>query len=234
MPVNLAIFDLDGTLISGDSDLLWTQFLIGAGEIDAGLIDDAVEIAARYVAGTVVPEAYCSFQAQLLAGRTRAELLPLQQRFLANVVRPRIPAAARALVQQHREAGDRLVLTTATHRAVSELTARELGFDAHLCTELEWQGERCTGRTLGPLNIRTGKVERLRRWLAEQGLPETLLRRAAFYTDSINDLALLSVVGRPAVVDPDARLWSTALRKGWQVLRLHPQPQRNAAVPAPA
>jgi HAD superfamily hydrolase (TIGR01490 family) len=232
--MNLAIFDLDGTLISGDSDLLWTQFLAGAGEIDAALLEEAGEVAARYSAGTVVPEAYCSFQARLLAGRTRAELLPLQQRFLAHVVRPRIPAAARALVQQHRDAGDRLVLTTATPRVVSELTARELGFDDHLCTELEWQGERCTGRIQGPPNMRAGKVERLRRWLAEQGLGDALLRRASFYSDSINDLALLSVVGRPVVVDPDARLWSTALRKGWQVLRLHPQPQRVAAQPSPA
>ena len=113
------------------------------------------------------------------------------------------------------------MLTTATNRAISELTAIDLGVDHYICTELEQAGGRFTGRTSGVLNMRAGKIDRLREWLSESGQPERLLKEASFYSDSINDLALLSVVRRPVVVDPDPRLESTALRKGWTVLRLN-------------
>jgi HAD superfamily hydrolase (TIGR01490 family) len=145
------------------------------------------------------------------------------------VIRPRIPVDARALLRQHREAGHTLVLTTATNRVVSGLTATELGFEHYLATELEMADGVFTGRTAGVLNMRTGKVERLRAWLAQQGLIDTALRQACFYTDSINDLALLSMVREPVVVDPDPRHEATALRKGWKVLRIN----RKRAVPLP-
>jgi HAD superfamily hydrolase (TIGR01490 family) len=223
--MHLALFDLDGTLLGGDSDSLWCRFLIDQGQLDAGQATRCAELARQYQAGTVVPEEMCRFHADLLAGRSLDDLLPLRQRFLAEVICPRIPAAARRLLHKHRAAGDTLVLTTATNRIVSEFTADELGFDHYLCTELEWQDGRCTGRTHGVPNMRAGKIERLRAWLADLGQPEQLLRRAAFYSDSINDLALLSMVGRAVVVDPDVRLAATAARKGWPVLRLH---QRQA------
>lgn len=216
----LALFDLDHTLLSGDSDVFWCDFLVAEGVIDADWRRRAAELATAYTAGTVAPRDYCAFQASLLAGRSVAELQPLRERFLAEVVRPHIPDDARTLLARHREAGDTLVLTTATTHVVSELTARDLGFEHYLCSELEMQDDRYTGRTRGVPNMRTGKLERLRTWMAERGEPEQSLRRAAFYSDSINDLALLSAVGRPTVVDPDPRLESTARRKGWAVLRL--------------
>lgn len=228
--MSLALFDLDGTLLSGDSDLLWTRFLVDVGALDARQADEAADFDARYTAATVVPEAYCNFHASLIAGCSADELLPLRRRFLAEVVRPRIPDAARELVQRHRDAGDHLLLTTATNRIVSEFTAQELGFADYLCTELAWEGRRCAGRIVGTANMRAGKLQRLRAWLAERGLPESTLKRATFYTDSFNDLALLSVVGRPVVVDPDPRLCATAMHKGWQVLRL--RQRRRATAPA--
>lgn len=221
--MQLALFDLDGTLLGGDSDTLWVRFLIDQQWLDGAQAARCAQVGALYAAGTVVPEEYGRFQAGLLAGRTPAELLPLRQRFLAQVILPRIPQAARDLLARHRQAGDTLVLTTATNRVVSELTALDLGVDAYLCTELECVGGRYTGRMTGPTNMRTGKVDRLRSWLAEQGQPGLVLKRACFYSDSINDLALLSVVGRPVVVDPDRRLAATALRKGWTQLQLHRQ-----------
>ena len=217
--MQLALFDLDHTLLSGDSDVLWCDFLIDQGLLDGGFRQRNLEMAARYTAGTVTPPQFCDFYAATLTGRTPADLLPIRERFLSEVVRPLIPDDARALLQRHRDAGDTLVLTTATNRVASELTATDLGMDHYICTELECVDGRYTGRTSGTLNMRTGKLERLRLWLAELGQPEQLLKRAKFYTDSINDLALLSVVGHPIVVDPDPRLRSTAIRKGWQVLR---------------
>jgi HAD superfamily hydrolase (TIGR01490 family) len=219
--MSLALFDLDHTLLSGDSDLLWCEFLGSIGLLDADFESRSRDVAARYTAGTVTPSEFCSFFASTLAGRTPEDLWPIRQRFLAEVIQPRIPGDARALLKRHRDAGDTLVLTTATNRVVSELTAADLGVDHYLCTELELVDGHYTGRTLGTLNMRAGKLELLRLWLAGEGLGDQALRQASFYSDSINDLALLSAVGRPTVVDPDPRLESTALRKGWAVLRFN-------------
>jgi HAD superfamily hydrolase (TIGR01490 family) len=219
--MRLALFDLDHTLLSGDSDVLWCDFLIDQGLLDPAFRERGMEMAQRYEAGTVTPLEYCDLFAQTLAGRDAAGLRPVRERFLAEVIRPRIPDDARALLRRHRDAGDTLVLTTATSRVVSELTAADLGVDQYLCTELEQVEGRFTGRIAGAVNMRTGKVERLREWLRATGQPESLLKGATFYSDSINDLALLSIVGRAIVVDPDPRLESTALRKGWAVLRFN-------------
>jgi HAD superfamily hydrolase (TIGR01490 family) len=168
----------------------------------------------------VSTQAFCSVYVGTLAGRSAAQWQPLCEAFLHERIEPRLLAAGRACVEEHRRQGHELVLTTATNRVVSELTAADLGVDHYLCTELEVVNGRYTGRTAGVVNMRTGKLERLRRWLAERGESEQLLKRATFYSDSINDLVLLSVVGRPVVVDPDPRLESAALRKGWTALRL--------------
>ena len=217
---SLAIFDLAGTLLDGDGDEAWCLFLIGQGQVDAGRAARALTLAAQLREGTVDPIAYGRFQAELLAGLNRAQLQPLRHRFLDEVLRPRIPAAARALLRRHREQGDTLVLATAANRVVTESLARELGADVLLCTELQWQRGRCTGRVAGSLNLRTAKVDRLRAWLAEQGLTDAALKGASAYSASINDLALLSVVGRPVVVDPEPRLAITAMRKGWSTMHL--------------
>jgi HAD superfamily hydrolase (TIGR01490 family) len=218
--MHLALFDLDHTLLSGDSDVLWCEYLLDQGLLDAGFRERSSQMAQAYGAGTVTPADYCNFYALTLAGHGDAHWLPIRRRFLESVIRPRIPADSRALLKQHRQAGHTLVLTTATNRVISEFTAEELGVDHYLGTELEVIDGVYTGRTSGVLNMRTGKVERLREWLVHQGPDAPALKQATFYSDSINDLPLLSAVGHPVVVDPDPRLESTALRKGWKVLRL--------------
>ncbi|MCU0965855.1 MAG: HAD-IB family hydrolase [Burkholderiaceae bacterium] len=217
--MRLALFDLDHTLLSGDSDVLWCDFLVGLGLLDPSFAERNRRMAEDYTAGVVTPADYCSFYAGTLAGQDETYWEPIRARFLAEVIRPRIPDDARALLQRHRDLGHTLVLTTATNRIVSALSAVDLGVDHYLATDVEMVDGRFTGRTRGMLNMRTGKVERLRAWLQDQGQAETVLRQATFYSDSINDLPLLSVVRQPVVVDPDPRLESTALRKGWQVLR---------------
>jgi HAD superfamily hydrolase (TIGR01490 family) len=218
--MRLALFDLDHTLVSGDSDVLWCAYLIRHRLLGENWRERCDRIAERYVAGTTTPEEYCGFHASLLAGRGVEALLPLRRSFFDDEIRPRIPDDARALLKKHRDAGDRPVLTTATNRVVSEFTAQALGVDDYVPTEVEIVDGHYTGRTLGEPNLRIGKVQRLRSWLAEQELPDTLLRQATFYSDSINDLPLFSVVRHPVVVDPDLRLASTAMRKGWTVLKL--------------
>jgi HAD superfamily hydrolase (TIGR01490 family) len=217
----LALFDLDHTLLSGDSDELWCEFLMDEGLLDrAEFAPRNAEMARRYADARVTAQEFCEFYVSTLAGRTLAEWRPLCERFLHEVVAPRIPPSAHALVDEHRARGDRLVLTTATNRVLTELTAQHLRIGDLIATEVEVVDGRCTGRTLGTLNMREGKVERLRAWLGEQGLPGALLGDAVFHSDSSNDLALLGAVAEPVVVDPDARLRQHALVAGWRVLEL--------------
>jgi len=136
-------------------------------------------------------------------------------------VLPRIPRTAYELVERHRAQGDTLVLTTATNRVITEPTARHLGFPHLIATEAELGDDGCfSGRPSGVLNMRDGKVTRALEWLRQQGLPEAAMRDAVFYSDSFNDLPLLSAVGRPVAVNPDARLRAEAQRRGWQILGL--------------
>jgi HAD superfamily hydrolase (TIGR01490 family) len=219
----LALFDLDGTLLDGDTDQLWCEFLMNEGVLArADFAAKNRSIAERYAAGSVTPANFCAFYAALLAGRSAAQWKPQRERFVAGVIVPRLGAAARALLAAHRAAGDGLVLTTATNRFLAEPIARLLEIPAAnlIATELEEEAGRFTGGNRGVLNMREGKVVRLRAWLAAQGLPETALAAATFYSDSSNDLPLLRAVGRAVVVDPDERLRAEADRVGWPVLRL--------------
>ena len=217
----LAVFDLDHTLLSGDSDVLWCDFLLAHGELDRASFEARnAEVERAYRDGSITAQAFTEFYLSTLAGRSREALAPLREAFMVECILPRIPVSARELVERHRAAGDLLVLSTATNRFLVELTAPALGFLNLLATEPEEAGGVFTGRTVGVLNMREGKPERLRHWLAGRGLPAALLAEAAAYSDSINDLPLLQAVARPVAVDPDARLLAQAQAVGWPVLRL--------------
>ncbi len=217
----LAVFDLDHTLLSGDSDVLWCDFLLARGELDRASFEVRnAEVERAYRAGNITAQAFTEFYLSTLAGRARMALLALRDAFMHECIAPRIPAAARALVASHRDAGDLLVLSTATNRFLVELTAPELGFAHLIATEPELEAGVFTGRTEGVLNMREGKPLRLRDWLTAQGLAPQLLAEATAYSDSINDLALLQAVAQPVAVDPDAKLLAHAQASGWRVLKL--------------
>lgn len=229
----LALFDLDHTLLSGDSDVLWCRFLVDAGVLPAEHLARNAEMEAAYRAGSVSAEAFSAFYAGTLAGRTAAQWAPWLDRFLAEQVWPRMPAAALALVQSHRVQGHTLVLTTATNRLITDRTAAALGIGHLIATEVGCAPDgRCTGRPVGTLNMREGKLTRLHAWLAAQGLDaaarQARLAQAHFYSDSINDRPLLAAVGHPVAVDPDERLQAEAQRQGWPVLRLDRTPPAAA------
>jgi len=217
----LALFDLDHTLLSGDSDVLWCEFLMGEGLLDrAEFAPRNAEMARRYRDASVSAQEFCEFYIGTLAGRTPADWRPLCERFVAQIVAPRIPPAAHALVEMHRARGDRLVLTTATNRLLTDATARYLRIADLIATEVALADGRCTGRSAGTLNMREGKLLRLQAWLAARGLACTALADAVFYSDSSNDLPLLGAVGEPVAVDPDARLRAHAVAWGWRVIEL--------------
>ncbi|WP_395689770.1 HAD family hydrolase [Caenimonas koreensis] len=218
----LVLFDLDHTLLSGDSDVLWCDFLMARGILDrATFAPRNADMEAQYKAGTVSAEAFAGFYVSTLEGRTREQWEPLRREFLTQEIIPRIPVAAMQLVQRHRREGDLVVMTTATNRFITELTAQHFGIEHLIATEAQVDAEVFTGRTEGTLNMREGKVWRLEHWLAARGHTLDNFRSAA-YSDSMNDLALLEAVDEPVAVDPDPRLAALALARGWPVLRLHP------------
>ena len=217
---NLTLFDLDHTLLSGDSDVLWCDFLIERGVLDrASFAARNADMDARYRAGTVGLEEFANFYVGTLAGRTAQAWEPLRQDFLRTVIVPRIGRAALDLVNQHLDAGDLVVMTTATNRFITELTARHFGIAHLIATEPQLQDSRFTGRTSGTLNMREGKVTRMHDWLAALGHAFDDFESTA-YSDSINDLPLLQAVDRAVAVDPDERLHATAQAQGWRILRL--------------
>jgi HAD superfamily hydrolase (TIGR01490 family) len=221
-PARLALFDLDGTLLAGDTDVLWCDFLVAAGVLDRATFTAANrDVAERYERGAIEPAEFAAFYAATLAGRAPEEWSPLRERFVATVVAPRIGGAAHALVARHRDAGDRLVLTTATNRFLTEPIAALLGIGDLVATDLEiGAAGEFTGRLSGTVNMREGKVVRLQGWLAAQGLDPSSLAAATLYSDSINDLPLLAAVGTAIVVDPDPRLRAEALERRWPVISL--------------
>jgi HAD superfamily hydrolase (TIGR01490 family) len=218
----LALFDLDHTLLDGDSDVLWCDFLIERGVLDREAFGTLnAQMDRDYRAGSVSTQAFCDFYVSTLAARTRREWEPLRSAFLADVVAPRIGTAARDLVRRHGDAGDLVLLTTATNRFITELTAIHLDIEHLIATECELDAVgNFTGRTLGTLNMRDGKVERLHAWLQSRGIAWRDCE-ATFYSDSINDLPLLSAVQHAVVVNPDAPLAAVAAQRGWPTLRLH-------------
>lgn len=214
----LALFDLDHTLLDGDGDDLWCRFLLRHRLVEARVHAGNERMGADYRAGLVSVEAFSDFYAALLAGRSPAEWAPWQDRFLEEEIRPRLPDAARALVASHRDAGHALLLTTASNSVIAARTAADLGFTDWLSTELVLVNGVYTGEVLGFPNMREGKLRRLRTWLAEQGRAPEALDSAWFYSDSINDLPLLSSVGHPVAVNPDAALHQHALAHDWRVI----------------
>ena len=178
------------------------------------------DMARRYADASVSVQYFCKFDVGTLAGRSPAQWQPLCDKFLSDIIAPRIPASAHALVDRHRQQGHTLVLTTATNRVITAMTASFLCIENLIATDVALEGGVCTGRTSGTLNMREGKVVRLRDWLTEQALSPALLAGATLYSDSSNDLLLLAAVGEPVAVDPDARLLAHAHSAGWRVLNL--------------
>jgi HAD superfamily hydrolase (TIGR01490 family) len=216
----LALFDLDHTLLSGDSDVLWCEWLMTQGLLERASFEPRnAAMEAGYKAGTVSVAEFCGFYVGTLAGRTLEQWHPMRQRFLVEEIAPRIPPAARDQVRHHQDAGHTVVLTTATNRVITELTAQHLDIEHLIATECEVGADGCfTGRVAGTPNMREGKVARLQTWLAERGTCLDALDSIA-YSDSMNDAPLLSAARLAVAVDPDPRLAALARERGWKVLR---------------
>ncbi len=219
--MELALFDLDNTLLAGDSDYEWAQFLIERGVLERDRYETRNdEFYRQYVAGTLDIRAFLDFQLAPLARHPRAELDAWHAEFMDAKVRPMIGAPARRLVERHLRAGALCAIVTATNSFVTGPIARAFGVAHLIATEPEMQAGRFTGKVAGTPCFRDGKVVRLEQWLATLGKPLPGFAVSSFYSDSHNDLPLLERVTRPVAVDPDAALRRLAESRGWQIISL--------------
>ncbi|MDB6063488.1 MAG: HAD-superfamily subfamily hydrolase [Verrucomicrobiaceae bacterium] len=214
----LAIFDLDNTLLDGDSDHAWGEFLVRKGIVDGAEYRAANDRFYReYQNGTLDIHSYLSFALQPLTRHSADELRELHAEFMRTMIAPMRLPKADALLAEHRARGDFLLIITATNAFITRPIADSLGVDAILATEPEVIGGRHTGNIVGSACFREGKVTCLDEWL--QAHPYDL-RDASFYSDSQNDLPLLNKVGKPVAVDPDDMLRAAAIENGWPVISL--------------
>ncbi len=214
----LAIFDLDNTLLRGDSDYEWGQFLIEMGAVDpATAANEHDRFYAEYLAGTLDIHEFLKFQLRPLAQHDRGTLEVWRREFLARHILPLITPAAKALVERHRLAGDTLLIVTATNRFITEPIADEFGISHLIATEPAERDGQFTGEVAGVPSYREGKITRLEDWLRDTG---TNMDESWFYSDSHNDLPLLERVDHPVAVNPDATLAAHARTRGWTVLHL--------------
>ena len=217
--MKLVLFDLDNTLLSGDSDFEWAQFLIGKDVLDREVYEARnLEFLEAYRAGTLDIRAFLDFQLKPLSRHPRAQLDEWHEEFMEKHILPIISQKARDLVGSHQD--DARAVVTATNSFVTWPIAREFGIEHLIATEPEQVDGEFSGRVHGIPAFREGKVERLREWLTEHGLEWDLLEETWFYSDSLNDLPLLSIVSHPVAVDPDETLKEHALEQGWQVISL--------------
>jgi len=214
----LAIFDLDNTLIAGDSDHAWGEFACENGLVDAASFAQANDAFYQdYLDGSLDIEAYLRHALAPIANQPPQLIADWHQQFMQSKIEPLWLPAAIDLIEKHRSAGDELLIVTATNRFITEPIAQRLGIEQLLACEGEIRDGRYTGEPSGILTYAAGKVTRLQQWLQESGQS---LQGSCFYSDSHNDIPLLEFVDRPVAVDPDERLRAHALQKGWEVISL--------------
>ncbi|AIJ48339.1 HAD family hydrolase [Comamonas testosteroni] len=217
----LALFDLDHTLLPLDSDHGWGEFSIAIGWCDReefGRQNDA--FFDDYLAGRLNIPDYVRFATAAVVQRGAAAAMAAHQRFMDEVIRPAMKPAALALVQQHLDAGDTVVITSATNEFVTRPIAQAFGVHHLLATELVRDDSGWfTGEIAGTPNMREGKVVRMTEWLTQRGLRWEDVE-ATFYSDSMNDVPLLEKVDHPVATNPDARLRALAEERGWRIVDL--------------
>ncbi|KAA3652660.1 MAG: HAD family hydrolase [Proteobacteria bacterium] len=219
--MDLVLFDLDNTLLAGDSDFAWAEFLIGKGVLDREVYETKnVTFYEQYKAGTLDIFAFLDFQLAPLARHDRAQLDAWHAEFMDVAIRPMVTAKARALVDKHRSEGALIAVVTATNSFVTGPIAREFGIPHLVATIPAQENGAFTGKPRGMPAFKAGKIERVDAWLESLGLHMGSFDNSWFYSDSHNDLPLLARVSQPVAVDPDDTLREHARLHAWPVISL--------------
>ena len=217
--MNLALFDLDNTLLSGDSDFEWAQFLIEQGVLDREVYEARNEaFYEQYKQGILDIHEFLDFQLKPLSRHPRRVLDDWHRQFMQKKILPLVRPRAKELIERHQ--ADLRVIVTATNSFVTAPIAREFGIDNLIATEPAHVGGEFTGEVTGTPCFREGKVKCLEDWLAGQGQALASFSQSWFYSDSLNDLPLLARVTHPVAVDPDDTLRAHAGKHGWPIISL--------------
>jgi HAD superfamily hydrolase (TIGR01490 family) len=221
-PVNLTLFDLDGTLLPNDSDHAFGEFMVTVGWADSeGFRQRNDAFYADYVAGSLDVAAYVDFATSAWRERPLAEALAMRERFMRESMAPALHDAARRLVRGHQDAGDVVAIVTATNEFVTRPIADAFGVEHLIAVELELDAAgRATGGIRGVPSFREGKIRRVEDWLAGLGRTWGDFHRITFYSDSTNDLPLLERCSDPVATNPSPGLEAIARERGWRILRL--------------
>ena len=218
---NLALFDLDNTLLAGDSDFQWGQFLIGEGLLNREEHHDRnVQFHEDYKQGKLDIDAFLEFQLKHLSQHKRSFLDEIHLKYMQKVIRPMITDKARALVEQHRAAGDLMMIITATNSFITNPIAAEFGINHLIGTDPEQKDGEFTGGVSGIPSFQEGKVTRLNQWLEAHGKKLDHFEVSYFYSDSQNDLPLMKLVTNPVAVDADTTLTDYAKVHSWPIISL--------------
>lgn len=219
--MNLALFDLDHTLLPIDSDFEWGQFLCRVGAVDTAAFERRnKDFYGQYEAGTLDAVEYLEFALGTLATIDPERLAALQQQFMAEVIEPNIRPAARALLQKHLDAGDLVAIVTATNHFVTAPIAKAFGIEQLIAAMPEVVDGRITGRLGGTPTQGEGKIVHTKAWLEQMGKTLDHFDAVYFYSDSHNDLPLMSIVTHPVATNPNAALTTHATAQGWPLLHL--------------
>jgi HAD superfamily hydrolase (TIGR01490 family) len=221
----IALFDLDHTLLPIDSDHEWGRFLAKIGVVDSEYYAQQNErFYADYKAGRLDIYAFLEFALKPLSEHTRAQLNQWHLQFMEEVIQPQLKSSAMDLVKRHQDAGDLCCVVTATNSFVTRPIVAAFQIDHLIATEPEVFGDPLTGnfsgKVLGLPNFKEGKVTRLEAWLKDQQLSLSTVQGSYFYSDSINDLPLLEKASHPVATNPDARLRDHAVNNQWPILEL--------------
>jgi len=219
--MKLALFDLDNTLLAGDSDFEWAQFLIEKRVLDREVYEARnMEFYEQYKAGTLDIHEFLDFQLKPLSRHSRSQLDAWHSEFMKNRIAPLIAPGAGELIKRHMLAQDLCVIITATNSFVTRPIAQALGINSLIATEPEQRNGEFTGKVSGVPCFREGKIARLESWLDEHNLTWLSFLESWFYSDSLNDIPLLKKVTHPGAVDPDATLKGYAEKNAWAVISL--------------
>ena len=216
--MSLAIFDLDNTLLGGDSDYLWGQFLVEKALVDPELYErENQRFYDEYKAGKLDIFEFLQFSLAPLSQHSMSRLSEMHREFMQHKIDSIWQPKAVTLLNQHREKNDFLLIITATNHFVTAPIAQKLGVDDIIATMPEQINNQYTGKVAGTPCFQEGKVERLSQWLQDNDFS---MQDSYFYSDSYNDLPLLLKVTHPIAVDPDERLEQYAIKNNWPVISL--------------
>ncbi len=219
--MNLALFDLDNTLLPIDSDYTWCEHLIEVGAIEAANYEKQNQyFYDQYKAGTLDIYAFLKQQLQPLAKNSRTQLMAWRQDFIDLKIVPQIKTTALNIVKKHQSNNDLCAIVTATNRFITEPIAHCFGIDHLIATDPEEINGQFTGGIVGLPSFQAGKIKRTEQWLASLGLKWSDFKYSYFYSDSFNDLPLLEQVTHPVATNPDQRLFQIAQNRAWSILKL--------------